>query len=210
MPTHYVMKEMPDLQGKGERVTYPQMVLLGQSSTRELAEYISLRSGFSPGMVEGIICELAEAMAHTMARGFSAKIDGIGTFTPGLVIGADKEREETDGDATHRNAQSIFVGKINFQAEKELVYKTNRHCTLRRAPWKPVRSSQEYTAGQRLEIARKHLEAHPFLTVRTYCQLTGLLRSSGTVELRKLSHTPGTGIGFSGFGSHRVYIKSEE
>lgn len=24
MPTHYVMKEMPDLQGKGERVTYPQ------------------------------------------------------------------------------------------------------------------------------------------------------------------------------------------
>ena len=117
MPTHYVMKEMPDLQGKGERVTYPQMVLLGQSSTRELAEYISLRSGFSPGMVEGIICELAEAMAHTMARGFSAKIDGIGTFTPGLVIGADKEREEADGDATHRNAQSIFVGKINFQAE---------------------------------------------------------------------------------------------
>lgn len=126
------------------------------------------------------------------------------------MIGADKEREEADGDATHRNAQSIFVGKINFQAEKELVYKTNRHCTLRRAPWKPVRSSQEYTAGQRLEIARKHLEAHPFLTVRTYCQLTGLLRSSGTVELRKLSHTPGTGIGFSGFGSHRVYIKSEE
>ena len=210
MPTHYVMKEMPDLQGNGERVTYPQMVLLGQSSTRELAEYISLRSGFSPGMVEGIICELAEAMAHTMARGFSAKIDGIGTFTPGLVIGADKEREEADGDATHRNAQSIFVGKINFQAEKELVYKTNRHCTLRRAPWKPVRSSQKYTAGQRLEIARKHLEAHPFLTVRTYCQLTGLLRSSGTVELRKLSHTPGTVIGFSGFGSHRVYIKSEE
>lgn len=210
MPTHYVMKEMPDLQGKGERVTYPQMVLLGQSSTRELAEYISVRSGFSPGMVEGIICELAEAMAHTMARGFSAKIDGIGTFTPGLVIGADKEHEEADGDATHRNAQSIFVGKINFQAEKELVYKTNRHCTLRRAPWKPVRSSQKYTAGQRLEIARKHLEAHPFLTVRTYCQLTGLLRSSGTVELRKLSHTPGTGIGFSGFGSHRVYIKSEE
>ena len=210
MPTHYVMKEMPDLQGKGERVTYPQMVLLGQSSTRELAEYISVRSGFSPGMVEGIICELAEAMAHTMARGFSAKIDGIGTFTPGLVIGADTEREEAAGDATHRNAQSIFVGKINFQAEKELVYKTNRHCTLRRAPWKPVRSSQKYTAGQRLEIARKHLEAHPFLTVRTYCQLTGLLRSSGTVELRKLSHTPGTGIGFSGFGSHRVYIKSEE
>lgn len=118
MPTHYVMKEMPDLQGKGERVTYPQMVLLGQSSTRELAEYISLRSGFSPGMVEGIICELAEAMAHTMARGFSAKIDGIGTFTPGLVIGADKEREEADGDATHRNAQSIFVGKINFRRKR--------------------------------------------------------------------------------------------
>ena len=49
MPTHYVMKEMPDLQGKGEQVTYPQMVLLGQSSTRELAEYISLRAAFLRG-----------------------------------------------------------------------------------------------------------------------------------------------------------------
>ena len=49
MPTHYVMKEMPDLQGKGERVTYPQMVLLGQSSTRELPQNNYIQTGNSKG-----------------------------------------------------------------------------------------------------------------------------------------------------------------
>lgn len=118
MPTHYVMKEMPDLQGKGERVTYPQMVLLGQSSTRELAEYISLRSGFSPGMVEGIICELAEAMAHTMARGFSAKIDGIGTFTPGLVIGADKGVKKRTVTPPIAMRRASLWGKLIFRRKR--------------------------------------------------------------------------------------------
>ncbi len=39
MTTRYQMKEMPDLQGTGEPITYPKMVMTGQTSTRELAEY---------------------------------------------------------------------------------------------------------------------------------------------------------------------------
>ena len=44
MTTRYQMKEMPDLQGTGEPITYPKMVMTGQTGTRELAEYIAMTS----------------------------------------------------------------------------------------------------------------------------------------------------------------------
>ena len=55
MTTRYQMKEMPDLQGTGEPITYPKMVMTGQTGTRELAEYIAMTSGFSKGVTEGVI-----------------------------------------------------------------------------------------------------------------------------------------------------------
>ena len=82
MTTRYQMKEMPDLQGTGEPITYPKMVMTGQTGTRELAEYIAMTSGFSKGVTEGIICELGEALAHEMGMGRSVKIEGLGVFTP--------------------------------------------------------------------------------------------------------------------------------
>ena len=82
MTTRYQMKEMPDLQGTGEPITYPKMVMTGQTGTRELAEYIAMTSGFSKGVTEGIICELGEALAHEMGMGRSVKIEGLGVHLP--------------------------------------------------------------------------------------------------------------------------------
>lgn len=85
MTTRYQMKEMPDLQGTGEPITYPKMVMTGQTGTRELAEYIAMTSGFSKGVTEGIICELGEALAHEMGMGRSVKIVRIGRIHPRTV-----------------------------------------------------------------------------------------------------------------------------
>ena len=112
MTTRYQMKEMPDLQGTGEPITYPKMVMTGQTSTRELAEYIAMTSGFSKGVTEGIICELGEALAHEMGMGRSVKIEGLGVFTPALSIYPDKEREQPQESTTKRNARSIYVSGI--------------------------------------------------------------------------------------------------
>ena len=205
MSVQYIMKKMPDIHGTGEEITYPQMVMTGQTGTRELAEYISAKCAFAKGVTEGVILELGEALAHEMGR--SVKIEGIGVFSPALALREDKEREKTDENAVHRNAQSIVVGNINFRADKRLVGETRRKCRLERAHWRPRRSSQKYVPEQRLDIARKYLEENPYLTVRIYCRLTGLLKSSATTELRKWAHTPKSGIGISGYGSHRIYIK---
>ena len=201
MSAQYIMKKMPDIHGTGEEITYPQMVMTGQTGTRELAEYISAKCAFATGVTEGGILELG------MAMGRSVKIEGIGVFSPALALREDKEREKTDENAVHRNAQSIVVGNINFRADKRLVGETRRKCRLERAHWRPRRSSQKYVPEQRLDIARKYLEENPYLTVRIYCRLTGLLKSSATTELRKWAHTPESGIGISGYGSHRIYIK---
>lgn len=142
MSAQYIMKKMPDIHGTGEEITYPQMVMTGQTGTRELAEYISAKCAFAKGVTEGVILELGEALAHEMAMGRSVKIEGIGVFSPALTLREDKEREKTDENAVHRNAQSIVVGNINFRADKRLVGETRRKCRLERAHWRPRRSSQ--------------------------------------------------------------------
>ena len=192
MTTRYQMKEMPDLQGTGEPITYPKMVMTGQTGTRELAEYIAMTSGFSKGVTEGIICELGEALAHEMS------------------IYPDKEREQPQESSTKRNARSIYVSGVNFRTDKALIRETNHWCELERASWKPAHSSKKYTPEQRLALAHQYLDKHAFLTVSIYRQLTGLVRSTATVELRKWAHTPGSGIDTSGIGSHKVYVKRKE
>ena len=76
------MKEMPDLNGTGERVLYPQFAQIEQITTQQLAESIRGKSTYSEGEIEGLIRMIAQEMVHELAQGHSVKLDGIGTFTP--------------------------------------------------------------------------------------------------------------------------------
>ena len=185
------MKEMPDLNGTGERILYPQFAQIEQTTTQKLAESICGKSTFTTGEIEGLIRMIAQELAYELADGHSVKLDGIGTFTEG----------------GRRNARSILVGNVNFRADKKLVREVNLHCRPVRAPWKSRRSSQKYTPEERLRLAQQYLEAHPFLTIADYRQLTGLLRTAATEELKRWASEAGTGIKATGRGSHRVYVK---
>lgn len=207
MGSYYVMKEMPDLNGTGKRILYPQFAQIKQVSTHQLAENIRGKSTFSEGEIEGLIRMMAHELVHELAQGHSVKLDGIGIFTPSLALQPGKEREETDGEGGRRNARSILVGNVNFRADKKLVQEVNLYCRPVRAPWKPRRSSQKYTAEERLHLAQQYLETHPYITVTDYRKLTGLLRTAATEELRQWAAEPGTGIETSGRGSHRIYIR---
>ena len=112
-----------------------------------------------------------------MAEGKSVKLDGIGTFSPSLALCKDRRKKGRKGE-THRNARSIVVGSVNFRVDRKMVRRINGRCLLERAPWKSQRSSQKYTPEQRLALAVRYLEEHPFLTVYEYRKLTGLLRTA--------------------------------
>lgn len=204
---YYVMEEMPDIHKTGERVLYPRFAWTDQVTTETVARTVAERSSFTMGEVEGIIKEIALEMARQMAQGHSVKIDGIGTFSPALALRRDKEREEAEEDASRRNARSIVVGKVNLRVDIDLIRETNARCNLERAPWKTRRSSQKYTPQQRLQMAVKYLDEHPFLTVTDYQQMTGLLHTTAAKELRQWAEQEDSGIDTSGRGSHRVYVR---
>lgn len=207
---YYVMEEMPDIHKTGERVLYPRFALTDQVSTETVAKTVAERSSFTTGEVEGVIKEVALEMARQMAQGRSVKIDGIGTFSPALVLRQDKEREDAEGDGPRRNARSIVVGRVNLRVDMDLIRETNVRCNLERAPWKTRRSSQKYTAEQRLQIAVKYLDENPFLTVTQYQRMTGLLHTTAAKELKQWAAQEESGIATSGCGSHRVYVRKHE
>ena len=116
----YIMDEMPDIQKTGKRITYPKFARIDNANIKELAQRVGDVSGFSAGDIEGVLLQTAIEMARLMAEGRSVKIDGIGTFTPSLTLGRDKEREEVEG-GKHRNAQSIFIKGVNFRVDRTMV-----------------------------------------------------------------------------------------
>lgn len=207
---YYVMEEMPDIHKTGERLLYPRFAMTEQVSTEAVAKTVAERSSFTVGDIEGVLKEVATEMARQMAHGNSVKIDGIGTFTPALTLCMDKEREEVGKDATHRNARSIVVGKVNLRVDMDLIRDTNRRCMLERAPWKTRRSSQKYTAEERQAMALKYLEEHPFLTIGDYQQMTGLLHTTAAKELKEWANLDDSDIDIMGRGSHRVYVRKQE
>lgn len=149
-------------------------------------------------------------MAHQLGQGYSVKVDNLGLFTASLELKKDKEREEVSEDATHRNAQSIRVGSVKFRPDKKFVKLTDKNCNLERSQHKFARSSQKYTAEERLELVRKYLNTNPFITVNEYAALTGLCRTPAAKEIKALSQQPDSGIDSMGRGTHRVYIRKAQ
>ena len=104
----------------------------------------------------------------------------------------------------------IEVGGINFRADKALVDEVNSRCRLERSPQRFTRHISKYSPAERLALAQRFLESHAVLTVGDYVELTGLGRTVASMELRSWLKLPGSGIDFSGRGSHRVYVKKRE
>lgn len=203
----YEMQES-NLPGKdGERVLFPRMRLWGQMDLDEITKNICRASTFTPGDVKGLVQALSEEIARGMAEGRSVKIDGIGVFTPALGLREGFERETGKEGERRRNATSICVSRIHFRADKELLQETARHCRLERSAWKFRKSSTRYTPEERLRLAKEHLETRPYITVADYAALTGLLRNAAAKELRRWAEDKSSGIGSSGRGTHKVYVR---
>lgn len=192
---------------EGEKVLFPRMKIWGQVDLDYLASHINYASTFTPGDIIGLVKSLTQAIAHEMGEGHSVKVDGLGVFSPSLGLRKGVERESAEPGGQKRNAMSICVDNINFRADKEFIQETGAHCYLDRSKWKFQRSSSRYTAEQRLKLAQDYLETHPLLKVSNYRELTGLLRDAAARELKKWSEMADSGIGYTGRGSHKVYIK---
>ena len=129
----YNMQEL-NLPGEdGKRILYPRMKLYGQVDLETITEKIAYASSFTRGDIIGLVQAITDEIAYQMGQGYSVKIDNLGVFTPALGLRQDRERETGEEGDTKRNAVSICLKDIHFKVDKELLYRTARHCHLKRS-----------------------------------------------------------------------------
>lgn len=205
--TKYIKQEMNDLDGKGKKRSYYRLQTIRNLSGEEFIEMMAGRhAGVNPAMVKQVFYQAAEDMAFYMAMGYTVTLDGIGTFRPSLGMRRGKQMEAMEEDSPKRNSQSICVNDINFKPAKRLIKRTNDECELERAGTNKLHRSP-YTKEERLKLAQEFLASHPFMRVRDYIALTGLSRTTASTELREFSRQPDSGIGWTGSGSSKLYVK---
>ncbi len=205
--TKYVKQEMNDLNGSGKKRAYYRLQTIRNLSGDEFIEIMAGRhAGVNPAMVKQVLYQAAEDMAFYMAMGYTVTLDGIGTFRPSLGMRRGKQMEAMEEGSTKRNAQSICVNDINFKPAKKLIKRTNEECELERGGTNKLHRSP-YTKEERLKLAQEFLENNPFMRVRDYITLTKLSRTAASMELREFSQQPDSGIGWTGSGSSKLYIK---
>ena len=203
----YIKQEMNDPQGKGENKVYYRMRIYKNVGMDELVKQVARPgSGLSEGTVWHVLTTLTEKMASLMADGQSVTLDGLGTFKPTLGVSRFKEMDTLDGDEAKRNAQSIEVNGVSFRVDPALVSQTDLYCTLQRGKVSRLHRSR-YSREERLALALRFLDEHKEMCVTDYVTLTGLSRTTAVRELQAFRADPQSGIGYKGFGSHKIYVR---
>ena len=204
----YIKQEMPNLNGTEEPQVYYRMKTNRNISSKEFVKRISRNgSATDRGEIEGILIRIADGLAELLGNGYSVTLDGVGTFKAGLGLKRDKEMDSFEGDETKRNARSLQLTNVNFRADKTLVREANRRCKLERYGESRLRKSP-YSKEQRLQLALEYLEKNGAMHIADYMQLTGLSRTTATLELKAFRQDPASGITFVGRGSNKVYVKT--
>ena len=206
----YIKQEMPNLNGTEEPQVYYRLKTNRNISSKEFVKHISRNdSAADRGEIEGVLIRIADGLAELLGNGYSVTLDGVGTFKAGLGLKRDKEMDSFEEDETKRNARSLQLTSINYRADKTLVREANRRCKLERYGESRLRKSP-YTKEQRLQLALEYLDKNSAMRIGDYMQLTGLSRTTATMELKAFRQDPASGITFVGRGSQKVYVKASE
>lgn len=199
---------MIDLSGKGEEKIYYRLQTERNIGFDELTQEIELRHRVvNRGLVKNVMTHVVDAMAELLGKGYSVRIDGLGTFRASLGLKEEKEMDTFDGDEAKRNARSLRLTGINYRADKELIKDANRHCKLERAGESRLHHSP-YSKDERLKLALQYIEEHGAMRVVEYMNLTGLSRTKATLELKEFRQDASSGITYIGRGSAKVYVKA--
>lgn len=180
MKAKYDFRVMPDMQGKGEGTLYPQIVTEGTKTLKDIMRHASRHSGMNEATIIGVVTYLEDVLAEFLAEGYNVKLGEIGTFSASLRSRRVKDKKEI-------RAQSVHFDNVNFQASKKLRSAIGQKMKLERVePYRGFRtSSEEFTAEQRFELLTRHLEENGYIDIKTYTQMTGLLKGKAASELKK-------------------------
>jgi len=203
----YIKQELPDLHQTGETKIYYRLKTERHIDFKHFVQSLHhIYHGISEADIIQVLMSTADHLAELIGHGNSVTLDGIGTFKATIGLLEDKELDTLDGNETKRNAKSLELKGINYRADKALVKKARENCTLQREGIARIHRSP-YSKEERLARALKYLEEHGAMRVMDYAELTGLSRTTATLELKEFREDPTSGIDFIGRGSAKVYVK---
>ena len=203
----YIKQEVPDLHKTGDQKVFYRLKTEHHVDFDEfVCKVCSCHAGINRGEALRLLIAASETLAELLGEGCSVSLDEWGTFKATIGLEPDKEMDTMDGDGVKRNARSLSLNGVTFQADKKLVRNARSHCKLERAGVSRVRKSP-YTKEERLQKALDYLEEHKVLKVAQYMELAGQGHTTSACELRAFSRDASSGIVAVGRGSSVVYVK---
>ena len=191
----------------GEQKVFYRMKVERNIDFQEFIQQVcSHHKGITRGEALRVLVSASETLAELLGEGYSVTLDDWGTFKATIGLEEGKEMDRLDGNETKRNARSLHLNGVNFQADKKLVQNARRRCKLERAGVVRVIRSP-YTKEERLQKALEYLEEYKVLKVGQYMELTGLAHTTASNELRAFSRDAASGIVSVGRRPAVVYVK---
>ena len=202
----YIKQEVPDMKKTGEQKVYYRLKVERNVDFQEFIQKLcAYHSGNSRGEALRVLVSASDVLAELLGEGYSVTLDDWSTFKATIGLEEGKEMDTIDGNESKRNARSLFLNEVNFQANKKLLRNVRRHCKLERAGITRIHRSP-YSKEERLQKALDYLEENKVLKVRQYMELTGLAHTTAANELRDFSCDASSGIVSVGKGVTVVYV----
>lgn len=203
MYAKYIKKEIADLNGTGHTQAIYKMKTQAMSHD-EFVDLCSREGAMPKDAIEGVLTLIHDKLALSMAEGFSVKINGLGTFIAKLGMRDGVLPDAFEPGETKHNAKNIKVTGVSYRADKELISNTSQKCVLIKEGESRLKKPTT-TLEERIAKARKFLEEKPLMRVMDYAWLTGLSRTTASIELRKIASDPMSGITSTGQNSQKYY-----
>lgn len=181
MGAKYDFRENPPQGGNGEKSgLHPRVVLNGTKTTEDIVADISKYSSFRPGDVRGVLTEFFEYLGNSLGDGYNVKIDDVGSFSVTLTSPPVEDRSEI-------RASSVSFKSVKFHPTRDFMRRIRRDRHLERVDkYRGFSSSATGTTqAQRLEKLKDYLQEHAYITRQEYSNLTGLLRSKASKDLKE-------------------------
>lgn len=207
----YKLQEMPSLNSVGEKRVYPKIVTVRQMDTKEFIEKMhSHNRAISESVVTAVLTDVADYLGEMLAMGYAVKLDGLGTFSLSLDFDDDKPVEMAS-EADRMLYRKVKVKDVNYKSSPELVKCVNLEIELERDMGGVSRLyKRKYTLEERIGRANEWLEIHPFFTLQEYATMNNLSRTTASRELKKLTQGDEAPFGYTGSGSHKVWVRKKE
>ncbi|MDE5740441.1 MAG: hypothetical protein K2H92_09065 [Bacteroidaceae bacterium] len=205
----YSFKEIPDLHGEGKRLMVPEPTFCNQISYKDfLKECAASGSGYTEADIDGAVRRIVNRLNFYLDMGHSVKIDGMGTFRVKLGMKKGEEVLSADELRSQRHpTEKVEIEGIQFRADAEWLGRLKGKCDLVYSGMDRHRRAVVTTAEERLRMALDYLDAHHEMRLPDYMRLTGLSKTTASLELRRFRQDPNSGIMGIGNRNQLRYVK---